>query len=93
MSRHPSFRSADPDVNLQLSPHPSIKGKFAASAWYTETLGIPVTVNAIERYTVSGELASFMIGGARWYATQDLADWIMSRRQSASAAEGSAVSA
>lgn len=67
-----------------LTPHPTVRGKQGAIAWYRDVLGVDFRLNAVRAATASGELPSFMISGGTWYSTQDLWDWVMTKRRSAS---------
>lgn len=66
-----------------LTPYPTIRGKKGAFDWYRNILGVEVKYNEIHRKATSGELPSFMISGALWFATQDLYDHLMSKRRTA----------
>jgi hypothetical protein len=76
-----------PTAELVLTDHPTIKGKVGALNWYREVLGVEFKLNAIRAATASGDLPSFTISGATWYATRDLHSWVMSKRRSASDAQ------
>lgn len=66
----------------ELTPYPTIKGKQGAVAWYRDTLGVDVIkCNDIERNAASGDLPSFKVSGALWFSTQDLYDYLMSKRR------------
>ncbi|MBW0273216.1 hypothetical protein ATM97_24340 [Nocardia sp. MH4] len=67
----------------ELTPYPTIKGKQGAINWYRDALGVEFKYNELDRKTSSGELPSFMVSGSLWYATQDLMDYLMSKRRAA----------
>lgn len=73
-----------PSAPPVLTSYPTIHGKAGAVAWYRDVLGLDVKYNAINKAASSGELPSFMVSGALWFATQDLMDFLMSKRRSAS---------
>lgn len=80
---HPPAGQAVP----ALTPQPTVRGKQGAVSWYRDVLGVEFKLNAVRAATASGELPSFMISGGTWYSTQDLFDWVMSKRRSASDAQ------
>lgn len=67
----------------ELTPYPTVKGKQGAVNWYKDALGVDVKHNDIHRKASSGELPSFMVSGALWFSTQDLYDYLMSKRRAA----------
>lgn len=79
--------SSEPQSALTLPDllsHPTIRGKTGAQQWYRDVLGVDVKYNAINKAAGSGDLPSFMVSGALWFATQDLYDFLMSFRRSVS---------
>jgi hypothetical protein len=73
--------ASSPVTILELSERPTIKGKVAAHEWYRDVMGLPITRNEIETRTASKELPSFWIGGALWFSTQDLYNYVMAQRR------------
>jgi hypothetical protein len=73
-----------PPVGVELSAVPTIKGKDEAHKWITETLGVPVRKNLIVTAANNRTIPCIKIGGALYFSTQGLFDWIMSYTKAAS---------
>ncbi|MBU8819891.1 hypothetical protein KL864_28810 [Mycolicibacterium goodii] len=79
MSRTPV--EVKPPSGLELSHVPTIKGKRAAWEWINNVLGVPMTMNYIVVNTNRRKIRRVMIGGALYFSTQDLFDFVMSHRE------------
>ena len=70
-----------PPAGVELSTLPTIRGRDAAHEWIVETLKVPVRrnmiVSAANNRKIGRKLGPHM-GGALYFSTQELFDWIMS---------------
>jgi hypothetical protein len=67
-----------PPPGVDLSAVPTIKGKDAAHQWITTVLEVPLRKNLVVAAANNRTLKSAKIGGALYFSTQGLSDWVMS---------------
>jgi hypothetical protein len=68
----------EPPPGVTLTTVPTIRGRAGAHRWLNDTLGVPVRLNYVRAATARGEIASVKMGGALFFSTRSLFDWIMS---------------
>lgn len=68
----------EPPPGVVLSTVPTVRGRVGAHAWINEVLGVPVRLNLVRSATAKGEISATKIGGALFFSTRSLFDWIMS---------------
>lgn len=83
MARAPIKHETPPEV--VLSSVPTIRGRAGAYAWLNDVLGVPVRLNYVRAATAKGEIPCTKLGGALFFSTQALFDWIMSLTTEATA--------
>lgn len=71
----------NPPPGLELSPVPNIRMAASAAEWIRANLGIAVTDRYIKVQTEAKQIPYFLIHGVRHYSSQDLYDFIMTRRK------------
>jgi len=76
--------AATASTKLELSPDPTVKGKAGAVDWYRDVMGLNhVGIGLVTTATNDRTLPSYLIGGAIWYSTLDLYNFVQSKRRSA----------
>lgn len=78
-----TVRVPEPPPGLELSPVPDMKGAERAAEWINEALRIPVTVRYVKDQTDAGRISHALISGCRFYSTQGLYEFIMSKTRPA----------
>ncbi|MFA4083451.1 hypothetical protein ONA92_17280 [Mycobacteroides salmoniphilum] len=67
-----------PPEGVTLSQLPTIRGKDAACDWINDTLGVPIRKNMIVEAANSRTIPCRKIGGALYFSTQGLFEWVIS---------------
>ncbi|RIR68157.1 hypothetical protein [Mycobacteroides abscessus] len=67
-----------PPDGVALSQLPTIRGKDAACAWINDTLGVPIRKNMIVEAANARTIPCRKIGGALYFSTQGLFEWVTS---------------
>jgi hypothetical protein len=68
----------EPPPGVELSAVPTIKGKDEAHRWIATVLRVPLRKNLVVTAANSRALPCVKIGGALYFSTQGLFDWVMS---------------
>ncbi|WP_078292955.1 hypothetical protein [Mycobacterium sp. D16R24] len=67
-----------PPEGVALSQLPTIRGKDAACEWINDALGVPIRKNMIVEAANARTMPCRKIGGALYFSTQGLFEWVTS---------------
>ncbi len=70
----------DPPSDVRLSYVPDIPQYDGAAQWCNEHLGVPVTGVTIKKAVRNRALPRTILMGRMYFSSQDLWNWLMSRR-------------
>lgn len=68
-----------PPPGVMLTDVPTVRGRVAAHRWLNDVLGVPVTLSYVRQATARGQLKGTKMGGALFFSTRGLFEWIMAR--------------